>query len=349
MKKKNLFIVCTAYQFISAYTICADDYASDDFENEIYFLKSDRTDYDLNYTKEDFNGQIIRFEQSNWIDVIKKLQNQFIHRFFFFQENSILNKYLAYRLKKNRSIICLGPDGTKPYGVFNKNHEFLSMIKDTLKDYKYLRKHKLKLPKLIWSKYYRYGSCVLLDEVWLQYSELFNASQNKTKAKIVKLPALNTKHIEKLIDIFNFKNTQLIETNNIILYFNQPFQSKELIDKENEILNSICKQYPNNKIYIKLHPSTNSKVLEGFKKNINLSLIDDNLPGELYLGLLRNCILITGWSAALMHDISNSNNKNYYLLPMYKKVNDKTLAQISLVAFAHIEMVESVTQIKFKN
>ena len=90
---------------------------------------------------------------------------------------------MAYFLKKKGTKICLGPDGTKPYGLFNKKHEMLSMLKDTLNDYKLLKSKGLKLPDLIWSRYYKYGSFKLLDEVWLQYPELFNFKKNKTKKR----------------------------------------------------------------------------------------------------------------------------------------------------------------------
>ena len=144
--KKNLFITFTPYQFISAYNLCKENYHSDEFHNIIYFYKSQKNNYEISERFEDFNGEIIRFEDKIWIDLIILLKNQIFYRFFFFQENSIFNKYLAYHLKKKGTLICLGPDGTKPYGVFDKKHEFLSMVKDTFRDYKLLKSESFTQP-----------------------------------------------------------------------------------------------------------------------------------------------------------------------------------------------------------
>ena len=178
---------------------------------------------------------------------------------------------------------------------------------------------------------------------------MFDNKKNKTKAKIVQILPLTAIHIEKLIEVFNFKNTQLLETDKIILYFNQPLFLEELLNKEFEILEDIAYQFPNKKIYIKLQPSTKPSVQERFETLPYVFLISDKLPAEFYLGMVSNSILLTGWSAALMHDIGNQNNKSYFLYPMYKNVNDKVLSQITPKSFPHIKMVDTIDQIKFPN
>jgi hypothetical protein len=346
--KKNLFITSTPYQFIAAFNLCKELYASDAFENIIYFSKSDKTNYDITESIAEFNGKIIRFETQNWSNLVKNLQQESFDRFFFFQENSIYNKYLAYFLKKKGTIICLGPDGTKPYGLFNKKHELLSMFKDTFADYKLLAKQKLKLPKLVWSKYYKYGATPLLDEVWLQYPDLFNSKKNKTKGKIIKMPELTSQRLEILAVVFGFNNDLLLEKQNVILYFNQPFITEALINKEFEILSLIAKRFPQKKINIKLHPATNHKVKDRMSNISYINTINDKMPAEFYLAMVTDSIIVSGWSAAIMHDFMQQNNNSFYLYPMYKKTNDKTLSQISFIGFPHIQMVDTVEQLLWK-
>lgn len=344
--KKNLFVTFTPYQFISAYNLCKENYQSDEIENIIYFFKSKKNSYELSLKFEDFNGEIVRFDDESWLNIIATLKGQIFNRFFFFQENSIHNKYLAYYLKKKGTLICLGPDGTKPYGIFNKKHELLSMLKDTWRDYKLLNSNGLKLYSLIWSKYYRYGSFKHLDEVWLQYPELFDAKKNKTKGKIVKLPELKIENIIKLSKSFKF-DCKLNEKEGIILYFNQPFFSKPLIDKEFEILEQISISFPHKKINIKLHPGTNPSVKDKMLGKSYLNVIEDKMPAEFYLKEVYNSILLTGWSAALMHDINKNNNNYFYLYPLYKKTNDKVLSQISLIGFPHVKMLDNIKELHF--
>jgi len=342
--KRNLFLVGTPYQLITAFNLSSQKYNSNEFENVIYFSRSDKTNYEVSLDSFESNIKIVRFTLPEWPTLIKKLQEETYFRFFFFQENSIYNKYLAYYLKKKGTIIALGPDGTKPYGVFDKKHELLSMFKDTISDYKLLNSKGLRLPDLIWSRYYRYGSFKLLDEVWLQYPDLFEFKKNKTKGEIKQLPDLSLDTIKQLATLLNFNNP-LKQSQNIILYFNQPFYSKVLIEKEFEILEQITNVFPDKEITIKLHPGTNPEVKKRMATISYLNVIADNMPAEFYLAMVSDSIILTGWSAATMHDFPLQNNSNYYLYPLYKETNDKTLSQINLVGFPHIQMVTSVHQL----
>ncbi len=342
--KKNLFIVGTPYQLIAAYNACTQIYSSQEYKNIIYFKESSNTNYPIDANRIEGNIEILRFKDEALPSLIKQLKNEVFYRFCFYQENLVYNKYLSFHLKNKGSLISLGPDGTKPYGVFHKKHEKLSMLKDTLKDYRILRSKGLDLPKLFWSRYYRYGNFRLLDEVWLQYPELFNSRKNKTKGEIKKLPELTVENINKLVQLLDFKS-KLTETNNIILYFNQPFYTKPLINKEFEILFELSQLYPEKKINIKLHPSTRQEVRQKMGTLPYVHLIEDNMPAEFYLFNVTNSIIISGWSAAIMHEFSSQNNKSYYLYLLYKKTKDKTLSQINFVGFPHIVMIHELKEL----
>ena len=175
---------------------------------------------------------------------------------------------------------------------------------------------------------------------------MFDAKKNKTKGKIVKLPELKIENIIKLSKAFKF-DCKLNEKEGIILYFNQPFFSKPLIDKEFEILEQISIFFPHKKINIKLHPGTNPSVKDKMLGKSYLNVIEDKMPAEFYLKEVSNSIVLTGWSAALMHDINKNNNNYFYLYPLYKKTNDKVLSQISLIGFPHVKMLDNIKELHF--
>lgn len=345
--KRNLFVTATPYQLLTAHNLCYQNFGSDEFQNEIYFLKSEKTNYDFSNSTIENNILVKRFTLQEWPLLIQKLKEEAYFRFLFFQENSIFNKYLAFHLSKRGTIIALGPDGTKPYGVFDKKHEILSMLKDTIKDYQELKTKGLRLPILFFSRYYRYGSFRILDEVWLQYPSLFDDRHNRTKGTIKQLPDLNVDVLNRLSLLLEFKD-QLKQNKDVILYFNQPFYSKELICREFEILEELLSIFPNKKIYVKLHPSTNPEVKRRMYQMPSLNIIEDNMPAEFYLAKVSDSIILTGWSAATMHKFPSLNNTSYYLYPLYKQAKDKTLSQINLVGFPHIQMVTSLNEIIVK-
>jgi hypothetical protein len=345
--KRNLFLAATPYQLLTAYNLCCLNFSSDEFHNEIYFLKSEKMNYNFSNDLLEKNTFVKRFSLLELPLLIQKLKQEDFFRFLFFQENSIFNKYLAFHLKKRGAIIALGPDGTKPYGIFKKDHEMLSILKDTIKDYKELKSNGFKLPTLFFSKYYRYGSFRILDEVWLQYPSLFDKKHNKTKGTIKQLPDLNVEVINRLSLLLQFKD-QLKQYKDVILYFNQPFYFNELIQKEFDILEGLQSILSDKQINVKLHPSTNPEVKRRMYQMPSLNIIEDNMPAEFYLAKVSDSIILTGWSAATMHKFPTQNNTCYYLYPLYKQAKDKTLSQINLVGFPHIQMVTSLNEIILK-
>lgn len=344
-KQINIFLAFTEYHLITSINLALSLYNSDGYDNQIYYRKgANRLNYEIKPV-EGLQGFIKPLDSSDWIGKVEMLSKFKCDRFFFFQENSILNKYLAYRLKKKGATICLGPDGSKPYGEFQKEHEWLSMIKDTFTDYKYLLNNKLFLPAIIPSRYYRYGSTRIIDEVWVQFPELYDAVHNKTAGKVMTLPEFDSEVLSGIVKAFQFNSEPTIQNEQVLLYINQPFWSEELIRVEFDILNQIQDKYPAKNIYIKLHPNTPEKTIEKYKGLTNVVLLHDNHPAELYLSVISKSIVFSGWSAALMH--YNPSNTYYYLLPFYIQCGDKILNQIKMKPFSHIQSISSVDQLQF--
>lgn len=347
-KHINLFIVGTSYQFLSAVNLSINTYGGNQFENHIYFFKSNRlviSNFELIGTN---NTLIKPIDLKNKIEFYKFVSQYNCHRFFFFQENNIINKYAAYYLKKRGTIICLGPDGSKPYSHFQKKHEFISIIKDTVIDYISLFRDRLFLPIFVSSKYYKYGSTSLIDEIYVPYKDLFNHKSIHSKAVVRELPRLTDDIVKKISKTFSFDSLRVENISGNILYFNQPFWSETLIEKEHEILNKIIKNNYNKKLFIKIHPTTPAQQKILYYKITRIIIIDDSTPAEFYLANISNTICITGWSAAIMHNLG-VNNKYYYLYPIYKKLEDKVLKQIQPTSFEHIKVLSSVDKVEFFN
>ncbi|GGB72026.1 hypothetical protein GCM10007424_10020 [Flavobacterium suaedae] len=339
----NLFITKTPYQYLSAINICNVVYSSKEFYNEIYFFPKDNNSvfYESKENSLPFNGIIRSIGTEEKISFYKSIRKNKYERVFFFQENDILNKYVSYHLKKQGTIICLGPDGTKPYAVFDKSHELLSMLKDTNKDYMYLIKNNLLFPRIFWSRYYRYGASKIIDEVWLQHPELFDKKKNKTKGELIKMPELENSTIEIVKKTMVGEDMNLPDLNKCIIYFNQPIWSKKLIDKEIEILNFLSNHHNTLPLYLKLHPLTPEENLKRIKEVKGINIIYNKIPAEVYINHAKDSIMLTPWSTALMH-VLGERNKYYYLYPEFQRVNDYRLNQINLIPFPHLQVLNNI-------
>lgn len=347
-KISNLFLVGTPYQLITALNIIFKSYQTEDYENHIFIQisKAKRFNPDVKEKHENINFNKVKDE--DWVNQIRELSKWKPNNFYFFQEGSILNKYLSYHYKKYETKIHLGPDGTKAYALYNKKHEFLSMLKDTFNDYKFLIQNKFFLPQIFWSKHYRYGSFNFLDEILVPFKEIFDAYYNQSKGDIKELHGLTAENLDKIAKILRIELNSGFDGNEAIIYFNQPFWSESLINKDIEILVELARKVNGKKLYIKLHPSTKIDIIKRYLDIEGVNIIKDEVPAEFYIAASKNSILITGWSTCLMHPINDS-NKYYYLYPIFKEVGDKILDQIDLISFPHVQMLSNLEDIQFPN
>lgn len=346
MKQRNLFIVGTPYQLITTLQLCDAVFGNNDqFENIVYVLKSQSIDYELPIKGTEINIDFHTFSPKEKVNLFKQLAKESFSNFFFFQENDVFNLYLASELKQRNCTICLGPDGAKPYSIYNKDHEFLSVLKDTYNDYKRLKVAGIK-GKWFTARYYRYGSSSIIDQVWLSFPEMFDKKHNRTVASIKLIPPFTSDGMSKMMRTLSFQAKGLRSTDNVVLFFNQPFWSDALLNKELELLIGITRKFSMQEVYVKLHPATSEKTKSRFAELGNITLIDDKLPAEFYIHAVKNSKLITGWSTALMHATNEAGNTCYYLYPIYKQINDKVLNQLQMLDFPHIKKVNSINEIE---
>ena len=79
-----------------------------------------------------------------------------------------------------------------------------------------------------------------------------------------------------------------------------------------EFVSELSKAYPNTNIYIKLHPRTRQDWAEEYKKIPNVIILTalKGIPVELFLLNLKNVIVLTSFSSALL--INNPSCRYYY-------------------------------------
>lgn len=343
--KKNVYLVLTEYQLLQAINISMSVYNDSTQVNIIYIVRNGKRLMTINADKiwSLDNIKIIILDNETDHKIVEKIRNEIPNHFLFFQGGSAVNVFLAYTFSKKDVEISLGPDGYGPYAVFNKKNYLLSVIRDSYKQNFYLLSKKLFSGKIHRFDYYRYGNHSFIDNLWITHPDQY-LHRAKNKVNIIKLPNFNLKCINFIKEMFNFEGDFPME--NVIYFFNQPFK-KGVIEQEYVFLKEVIETFPEKQIIIKLHPLSDPKIKILYKKLKQVQLIDTNLPAEVLLLSLKNCIVFTGWSAVL---ITENKTCNYYFnYPFYKDLNNPIINQIQILQLNHIAMIHSPTEMKFPN
>lgn len=345
IKKTNIFLVLTEYQFLQAVNIATGVYQDDEYINMIYLLRNGnrlrgidaKTPMVINNTQVEVFGNFPEAEMSNKILRMKP------YHFIMFQEGSALNTYLGYHLSREGTLISLGPDGYKIFAKFNKRFKVLSLINDTIKQNIYLFKNKLYSSKLHPFDYYTYGHSKFINNLWVSHPEQY-VKMDKNKATILKLPDFSNECVEFISKCFNFDEDFPLE--NVLYYFNQPLWGN-LIETDFKFIDDVLKHFPGKQLIVKLHPLTTKESKLRFEKLRSVTIIESSVPAEVLLLKLNNCIVFTGWSSVL---ITENNSCNYYFnYPIYLTLNDTRVKQIEILALKHIKMINNASQMKFPN
>ncbi|KAF5067429.1 hypothetical protein DSECCO2_253490 [anaerobic digester metagenome] len=343
--KKNIYLVHTEYHLMLCLQIAHSYYSSEDFENCIHIDKIGERFKTIDISNCTGNIKIYIHNDISKSDLVRKLVSQNCCRFFFCQENDIYNRYLAFKLKTIFKVtICLVQDGYKPYVIFQKKNEFLSIIKDSFIDQKRLILSNLLIFKFFKSDYYRYGSTDFLDEVWLTNVDMFNSELNKCNAKLISIPPFNQMSIKVIGKYFRFSDKILNEKVGILFYLNQPFWTLELVDREISFLKKLVENF-GKPIYLKLHPATSLESRRLYESINNMIIIDDKTPAEFYILEIKDSIIFSGWSSALItHNISCN---YYFTLPIFRNCGAKSVDQSTLTIMPHIKLITEPKEMKF--
>jgi hypothetical protein len=343
--QKNVYVVLTEYQLLQAINIATGVYADPAVVNIIYIVREGTRLMTINADKvwSLDNIKIIIFDDRSAKEIAEILLRENPHHFLFFQAGFAINVYLAHTFAKIGVEISLGPDGYGCYAVFNKRFHLLSVAVDSFKQNYYLIINKLFSGKMHWFDYYTYGNHSFINNLWITHPKKYKHLA-KNKLRIVPLPQFPTSSIDFISKIFNFNTSFPLE--DAIYFFNQPFDFV-LAEKEYDFLKQVLIRFPEKKVILKLHPLTNLETKLKYESLCCLKLIESNVPAEVLLLRLKNCIVFSGWSAAL---ITENNSCNYYFnYPIYKAMNHLIVKQSNIVELDHIKMVSSPLEMKFPN
>lgn len=343
--KINLFLAQTEYHLLQSVHLASTLYSEKDVENIIYIIQTEQR---LNNIARIQTIDNIQFEYLKEISEKEKyqiLKEIKCDRFIFFQEDSLFNCNLANYFKKNfNTVIGLGPDGYKPFVIYKKKHEILSMFRDTFEAYKRLIQNNILPTVLQWSQHYQYASSTFLDEIYLTNPKEFVYRKKFPKFDILRIPEFNEKSLYNAGIVFNLKENSFPVGEKGIYYFNQPFK-EQLDGVEINFLKELIKMHPKTPIYIKLHPLTTDMKRNTYLNLKGISLIDSKIPAELFILNLKNSILFTGWSTVL---ITNNPSCNlYFNLPIYKNQGSKATDQSNLTVLPHISLVSKPSEMEF--
>lgn len=192
--------------------------------------------------------------------------------------------------------VALLQDGLKPYVVWNKKHEFLSMVKDTVLAYKELFKGRLYLSTVIPMYLYRYGCDSFIDELWLTYPDMFINKYNKI---LKQLPAFSDDAISLLNSIFNFDKNKF--DMNSILVVGQPAESITIMETDINIIKYIASNFQKTILY-KPHPLISGIHLNKIKEIENVIIIKEIFPVELLMIQMRDTVIISRHSTSMLTD-----------------------------------------------
>jgi hypothetical protein len=341
----NLFLAHTEYHLLQSINLATTLYPQKHLENIIYVIQTKRRLNDIKRISKIDNIEFKYLEGVSEKEKYHILRRTRCDRFIFFQEDSLANCNLAnYYRKKYKAMISLAPDGYKPYAVYKKKHEMLSMLRDTFEAYKDLISKGILPTVFQWSQHYKYASTKFLDEIYLTNPNEFPSRMAHRNISIVKIPEFSEQALLHAGSVFNLSDESFPIPENGIYYFNQPF--KEQFDAvEIDFLKDLINMHSGKNIYIKLHPLTTELKKKKYENLRGLKIIETKVPAELFILNLKKSILFTGWSTVL---ITNNPSCNFYFnLPIYKNKGSKATDQSDLVILPHITLVSKPGEMEF--
>jgi hypothetical protein len=343
--KKNLYVVLTEYQFLHALNIATSIYSSSEYINNIYLVRKGLRlmGVDVEQKGEMDNITLTVFDNEIPKNVYNNILKENPNHFIFFQAISPLNVQMAYTLAKRGVEISLGPDGYGSYARFNKRYNILTIIKNSLKDNYFLYKNNLFSGKFHKFDYYKHGNNSFIDNLWITHPDQY-VHRGSNKVNILRLPDFNKNCLKFVKKCFKFD--EQFPTADAVYFFSHPLWDG-MYEKELDFLKEVINKFPNKNIVIKLHPLTDLQTKLRYQALDTVHVIQSQVPAEVLLLSLRNCIVFTGWSTSLITE--NSSCNYYFNYPIYAAMRHPVLSQIEIVPLNHITMINSPEEMKFPN
>lgn len=322
MQKKILIFVHTEYHILLAINQILGIYNNPElYDIELFIQRSGgkRLTQEL-----DFSGFPVRVKYFNEEVTINKSLSQTAQTkiqelldskpdvFIFFQEMDPIMVILAQHYASNGTEVCLYQDGSKPYAHL-KFHS-LGLIKYFHQQNLWLKRNDFPVDSWLSPVFgKKYAHLKSVKKVYLTFPEIYKNWNNKSLEKIEMVPI--SKLNRALKKVFRWDEKMLPERKNVIFYMNQPMHQDGVA--ETKFFQEISEKFPSNKIYIKLHPSTDEVVIQQYRKFSNLEIIRSQIPAELFIMNLKESLILSLNSTAMF--LNNPDNQYFYLHRIFQK------------------------------
>ncbi len=302
---------------------------------------------DLDITGLPFTLKVIHYNEfgdlrpyPEFISMIRFIEKSVPEVCVFFLEQGAFAVWLNFFMRGKTKIV-LAPDGNKPYYKITRRALY-SRTLETIRIYRFLARQGIYLFRLYYQSL-NYGRLRGIDEIWLEHPQSYQGACREKLVRYAFLQQYDQQH--PLNRIFRFSPGDLPFTENGIYYVNNILYEKYLYDIEIDVLNDIRKRFTGVPMVIKYHPSTPEFQIERFRALPGVQLMISPVPFELIAASLRNCILISMWSNALMH---NNPSCNIYWLNKYLEKRGQMLKRIQLVnPTDYIKEIEELDELTF--
>lgn len=333
--KSNIFIVHTEYHLMLSINIIVN--SSRNFDNYIFIADKNRIRKDLQQVN--LNIKISRINDKDYgtNDFFKYILDKEPENFFFFQQISSDNMYLAYKMHHNGINVILLQDGLKAYQLWNRKKLWAHIILDTFTFHYKMIKRKTFIPYFKLNNLSNYGGWSFIDELWLSFPEKFINRNNK---KIKQIPDFSSESIAILNKIFSVN--QYTINPDAIMIIGQP-RLQEYWEKERLIIKEIVDRFENKEIYFKPHPNTKKGQLDLIKNIERLKIINYPIPAELLILQMKNTCIISSHSTALL--TNNPTCRFYWVYKIFGN-SGRLFSQVKIVnPTSHIREVLKLDEI----
>ena len=332
----NIFLVHTEYHLLTTFRVIFDKYKDDN--NFIYIASEHRIQGEIKSSLPNVHTRRLPHINYGVYSTLKEFEILNPKNFFFFQDNSSDNIYLSYHLNKLNVNVALVQDGLKPYPIWHRRFLLLNCLKETFEFYKQMFRRWAVIPTLF-IKSYKYGKLRFINQLWVDYPNKLPYIPNKKE--IIPIPLLNDDVVIEVSRIFKFKPS--VPLNNIILYIGHPIRSKLLRKREIKIIKEIISNNQDKPFLFKKHPNISQEQLSLYDEIAGFSYLEDIVPAELIIASMKDSIIVSRYSTALI--TNNPNCRFYWTHRLYNNV--EVLSQLEIInPTSHITEVNDIAEIK---
>lgn len=263
--------------------------------------------------------------------------------FIFFQEQDPLMVILSNHYARTGTEVHLYEDGLKPY--VNLRFHSLGLIRDNHRENLWMFRNGYPVASWlspVFSK--KYAFLKGIKKIYLTSPLAYENWNHKPVEKVDFLPLNILKPV--LLKLFNWNDSLLPESKNVIFYLNQPMHDKG--KSEIDFLRQLSKRFPSNIIYVKLHPLhyVDENKLGQYSEIEMVKIVESDLPAELFIMNLKQSIILSLNSTSMFLD--NPDNKFYYVYQLFiREIRRLRRYQLKRIPASHVTAINNISQISF--